>query len=223
MKKLLPVPVFWVLAAFVLLAASSLVAAPVLVEAYQEGQIYIPEGNDDTVTVVELSFSVDTSCYVQFTAGGLTSFQTKMVLELDGNYLFPAAIVKGSTTLSALVVYTCLITPGEHTVRFKGITLIRGPSTFYNAYLQTLIFLPDTATAVAEQPTSDAEPGVTTPSLISSGPYVNVAGATELVDASGRVIPNAITEDKVYLSNLPTGTYLARNGERTIVKIVKVE
>ena len=39
MKKLLFVPVFWVLAALVLLAASSLVAAPVLVEAYQEGQI----------------------------------------------------------------------------------------------------------------------------------------------------------------------------------------
>jgi len=43
------------------------------------------------------------------------------------------------------------------------------------------------------------------------------------VDASGRVIPNAITEDKVYLSNLPQGTYFARNGERTVVKIVKVE
>lgn len=120
MKKLL-------LAALVLLAASSLVAAPVLVEAYQEGTITLPGDKRDTVTVVELSFSVDTSCYVQFTAGGLTSFQTKMLLELDGNYLFPAAIVQGSTTLSALVVYTCLITPGEHTVRFKEITLISGP------------------------------------------------------------------------------------------------
>lgn len=59
--------------------------------------------------------------------------------------------------------------------------------------------------------------------IVSSGPYVNAPGASELVDASGRVIPNAITEDKVYLSNLPQGTYFARNGERTIVKIVKVE
>ena len=223
MKKLLPVPVFWVLAALVLLAASSLVAAPVLIEAYQEGTITIPGDKIDTVTVVELSFSVDTSCYVQFTAGGLTSFQTKMLLELDGNYLFPAAIVQGSTTLSALVVYTCLITPGEHTVRFKGITLISGPSTFYNAYLQALIFLPDTATAIVEQPTGDAQPRGNTPSLISKGPYVNVAGATELVDASGRVIENAIEEDKVFISTLPTGTYFARDEDRTVVKIVKVE
>jgi len=69
---------------------------------------------------------------------------------------------------------------------------------------------------------SDAEPSGNTPSLISSGPYVNVSGATELVDATGRVIENAIEDDKVYISNLPTGTYFARNGEQTIVKIVKV-
>ena len=147
-----------------------------------------------------------------------------MVLELDSNYLFPAAIVQGSTTLSALVIYTYPITQGGHTIRFKGITLIRGPSTFYNGYLQALIFLPDTATgAVTEQPTSDAQPTGNTPSLISSGPYVNIAGATELVDATGRVIENVIVEDRVRISTLPAGTYFARNGERTVVKIVKVE
>lgn len=59
--------------------------------------------------------------------------------------------------------------------------------------------------------------------IVSSGPYVNVAGATELVDASGRIIEDAISEDKVFISNLPTGTYFARNEDRTIVKIVKVE
>ncbi|MBA7644444.1 hypothetical protein ES703_52188 [subsurface metagenome] len=59
--------------------------------------------------------------------------------------------------------------------------------------------------------------------IVSSGPYVNVAGASELVDATGRVIENAIEDNKVFISNLPTGTYFARNGERTIVKIVKVE
>ena len=59
--------------------------------------------------------------------------------------------------------------------------------------------------------------------IVSAAPYVSVSGATELVDATGRVIENAITDDKVYLSNLPTGTYFARNEERTIVKIVKVQ
>jgi len=211
------------LAALALLVAASLSAAPVLVEAYNEETITIPENKRDTVTLVELSFSVDTSCYVQFTAGGLTSFQTQMLLELDGNYLFPAAIVQGSTTLSALIVYTYLIAPGEHTVRLKGIGLIRDPSTFYNGYLQALIFLPDEGSAVAEPP---PEPGGVSPlpaSIISKGPYVNVEGATELVDASGRVIENAIEDNKVFISNLAPGTYFARNEDRTIVKIVKVE
>jgi hypothetical protein len=59
--------------------------------------------------------------------------------------------------------------------------------------------------------------------IVSSGPYVNVQGASELVDATGRVIEDAIEDDKVFISNLPTGTYFARDEERTIVKIVKVE
>ncbi|MEA3311946.1 MAG: T9SS type A sorting domain-containing protein [candidate division WOR-3 bacterium] len=216
MKKLL-------LAALVLLAASSLSAAPVLVEAYNEKPITIPEDKMDTVTVVELSFSVDTSCYVLFTAGGLV-WAAKAFLQLDGTDLFPASIGRGVTTRSVHIAYTYPLSPGDHIVHLRMTkleTTLR--ATCYEAYLQALIFLPDTATAVAEQPTSDAEPSVNTPSLIASGPYVNVAGASELVDATGRVIENAISDDKVYLSNLPTGTYFARDGERTIVKIVKVD
>jgi len=37
------------------------------------------------------------------------------------------------------------------------------------------------------------------------------------------VIEGAIENDKVFISNLPTGTYFARSEERTVVKIVKVE
>ena len=37
------------------------------------------------------------------------------------------------------------------------------------------------------------------------------------------MIENAIEEDKVFISTLPTGTYFARDGDRTVVKIVKVE
>lgn len=216
MKKLL-------LAALVLLAASFLVAAPVLVEAYQEGMITIPSDKKDTVTVVELTFSVDTSCYVLFTAGGLADL-AKMFLHVDGANLFPVAIVEEYTLSSIHIVYTYPLNSGEHTVHLKMTPNKSSYARCTNAYLQALIFLPDTATgAVVEKPTSDAEPSVNTPGLISKGPYVNVAGATELVDATGRVIPNAIADSKVYLSNLPTGTYFARNEERTIVKIVKVE
>jgi len=199
-------------------------AAPVLFEAYQEGTITIPGDKIDTVTVVELSFSVDTSCYVLFTAGGVAK-RAKTFLCLDGNNLFPKSLLAEVTGSSFHIVYSYPLSSGPHNVRFKLTNLVAGGSAdCSDAYLQALIFLPDTATgAVAEPPVGDAEPRGNTPSLISKGPYVNVAGATELVDATGRVIENAIEEGKVFISNLPQGTYFARNGERTIVKIVKVE
>jgi len=199
--------------------------SPLLVEAYQEGQIYIPEGESGEFTVAEVSFSVDTTCYVQFATGGL-AMKAGVWLEVDGDSLppfFHTIIADVSVYFS--ITYTYLLDPGEHIISLRLANRMNTyDPTCKNSYLQALIFLPDTATgAVAEEPTSDAEPSVNTPSLISKGPYVNVAGATELVDATGRVIENAIEDDKVYLSNLPTGTYFARDGERTIVKIVKVE
>jgi len=221
MKKLLSVPVFWVLVALVLLAASSLVAAPVLFEAYQEGTITIPSDEIDTVTAVEISFSVDTSCYVLFTAGGLVH-PGKGFLQLDGIPLFPIAKERWAGSID--IAYTYPLETGEHNIHFRITNFQAGISaSCYNAYLQALVFLPDTATAVLEKPTSDAEPSSNTPSLISKGPFVHAPGATELVDATGRVIENAISEDKVYISNLPTGTYFARDEDRTIVKIVKVQ
>lgn len=202
--------------------ATSLSAAPVLVEAYQEGSVSVPGDKLDTVTVIELSFSVDTSCYVQFTAGGLAQFLTMMLLEFDANYLLPVAIVQGNRSLSALIVYTYLITPGEHTIRFRGARIGGDAATFRNAYLQALILLPDEPGAVMEAPPGN-NPQSRVHSVVSRGPWVSAPGATELVDASGRAIENAIVAERVQISTLPAGTYFARDGERTVVKIVKVE
>ncbi|TKJ40185.1 hypothetical protein CEE36_09630 [candidate division TA06 bacterium B3_TA06] len=223
MKKLLPVPVFWVLAAIALLVAAPLSAAPVLVEVYWEGWITTLPDKVDTVTVLELSFSVDSSCYVLFT-GGVVSRSAKIFLQADGTNLFPETSLSGYDACGIHLNYTYPLAPGNHNTYLQLTNFkLNWLADCYEAYLQALIFLPDEPGAVAEQPVSDAEPGVTTPSLISRGPYVNVAGATELVDATGRVIEDAISDDKVYISNLPTGTYFARNGDRTVVKIVKVQ
>ena len=221
MKKVL------LLALGLLVSVAALNAAPILFEAYQEGTITIPVGESDEVTVAEVSFSVDSACYVQFATGGMARL-AKVWLELDGESLPPVIrIAHGQGVEGPLnISYTYLLNPGEHTVAFRlsNYMNLARPTTCTDAYLQALIFLPDTATnAVAEPPMSDNEPRGNTPSLISSGPYVNIAGASELVDASGRVIEGAIEEDKVFISNLPTGTYFARVGERTVVKIVKVQ
>ena len=201
-------------------------AAPVLVEAYQEGQISIPPDERDTVSVAEVSFSVDTACYVQLSTGGI-GIRAKVWLEANGESLPAVTSVDidygGEAPLT--MIYTYLLSSGEHTISFR-LTNNWGPQagSCKNGYLQALLFLPDTATgAVVEQPVGDAEPSVNTPGLISRGPYVNVSGASELVDASGRVIEGAIENNKVFISNLPTGTYFARNEERTVVKIVKVD
>ncbi len=207
--------------------AVGLQAAPLLVEAYQEGQISIPVGQDDTTKVVELSFSVDTSCYVQFTVGCRARY-ARLWLELDGDSLPPGAVAITNQTVkeSLCFVYTYLLDAGNHVITLEVANYYNGPSATIctDSYLQALIFLPDTATgAIAEQPAGDVEPTEGMTSVISRGPYVTVTGATELVDASGRVIENAITDDKVSINALPQGTYFARDDERTVVKIVKVQ
>ncbi|MEA3310839.1 MAG: hypothetical protein U9Q76_01335 [candidate division WOR-3 bacterium] len=205
-----------------LLLTASLSAAPVLFEAYQEGTITIPGDKIDTVTVVELSFSVDTSCYVLFTAGGLSK-RAKLFLYLDGSKLFPTTALAEVASSSFHTIYTYLLGPEDHNVHLKLTNLEFGASAdCYDAYLQALIFLPDAGSAVAEPPGDNHQPQVMR-SVVSKGPFVHVAGASELVDASGRVIEDAIHDDKVFISNLPQGTYFARNGDRTVVKIVKVE
>jgi len=206
-----------------LLLAASLSAAPVLVEAYQEGTITIPGDKIDTVTVVELSFSVDTACYVQFMAGGLVA-PAKMFLELNDNRLFPVAIERGYGDRAIQIGYVYPLTPGQYAVHLKMTNILGGIlATCHNAYLQALIFLPDEPSAVAEPPPDgDLQPQAMK-SVVSKGPWVSAPGATELVDASGRVIENAIVAERVQISTLPAGTYFARDGERTVVKIVKVE
>jgi hypothetical protein len=198
---------------------------PLLFEAFQEGEIYILPGESDTVTVTEVSFSVDSACYVQFAAGGMAR-RAKLWLAVNGSELPPLVYAQDPHVgVFVNLTYTYFLAAGEHTVslRLSNHVNVEDPTTCKDSYLQALIFLPDTGSGVAEPPLETRGLSPLSASIVSLGPYVNVAGATELVDAAGRVIENAIENDKVYLSNLSTGTYFARDGERTIVKIVKVE
>jgi hypothetical protein len=204
-----------------LLAAFAAQAAPVLVEAYQQESIFIPDESPDTVDAIELNFAVDTACIVQFSTGAKITVGRGW-LELDGDSLSPI-IETGFGVQTLSTAYSYLMPAGEHTVIFKFNGGYASSSVCAYGYLQALIFLPDTSSAVAEPPLETRGLSPLSASIVSRGPYVNVAGATELVDATGRVIENAIENDKVYLSNLSTGTYFAQDGERTVVKIVKIQ
>jgi hypothetical protein len=203
--------------------AVGLQAAPLLVESYQDGQINIPAAEGDTLTVTEVAFSVDTSCYVQFATGGILTLG-KMWLELNGEKL-PPLLFASRAYYFPNITYSYLLEPGEHTVSliFASFPDNGYPATYEQAYLQALIFLPDETGAIAKRPIGDAEPTAAMTSVISRGPYVTVTGATELVDATGRVIENAIEDDRVSINALPQGIYFARDGDRTVVKIVKVD
>ena len=206
---------------------ASIIAAPLLVESYQGGQISFPADEDDTLTVADVSFSVDSTCYVQLAVGGIGQY-LKLWFELDGERLPPETFQEMSRharEMSVTMSYTHLLVPGEHTISLKLTNYYFGPgvSTIcHDAYLQALIFMPDSGGAVAEQPEELEPTSNVITSVVSRGPYVDVAGATELVDVTGRVIENAIENDRVSINALPQGTYFARNKEQTIVKIVKV-
>ncbi|MEA3310869.1 MAG: hypothetical protein U9Q76_01485, partial [candidate division WOR-3 bacterium] len=66
---------------------------PLLVEAYQEGPISIPMDKEDTLSVVEVSFSVDSACHVMLTAGGQAKIAS-LWLEMDENRLPPQTNVQ---------------------------------------------------------------------------------------------------------------------------------
>jgi hypothetical protein len=212
------------IAAALLFTATAASAAPILFEAYQEGTLTIPFDPPDTITVIEVSFSVDTACYMQISAGGFAS-KARIWFNIDGEDL-PAIYRCGIVTVPQgfSLPYTYMVNSGEHKLTLKVTQWsVEEQTRCDSCYLQALIFLPDAGGAIAERPAGDADATGEMTSVISRGPFVTVTGATELVDASGRVIEHAITNDKVSISNLPQGTYFARNEERTVVKIVKVD
>lgn len=200
---------------------------PLLIEAFQIGIITIPEAEPRSDTAVEMTFSIDSLCYVQFTAGG-KAMLARLKLELNGEDLPPPDIRVETNGMGEEVafsmVYTILLDPGEHNL---ALFITRhgssGTSTLCSgSYLQALIFVPDEDAGVAEPPEYSAT-GQEVGSVVTRGPYVNVAGASQLVNGTGRVMEGAIEADRVRVSALPPGTYFARDGEKTVVKIVKVD
>jgi len=201
-------------------ALTTITAAPLLVEAYQKGTITIPAGETDTVTIVKISFSVDTACYVQFSAGGFTAHAFTW-FALDGVDLPPQTRMGHNTVPQGFSLpYAYILNAGSHTLELTMTIWGSYAAICEKAYLQALIFMPDSGGAINEQPTADAN--VSNASVLSTGPYVRVPGCIKVRDVSGRNVDCQIDGDKVMLSTLSAGTYFAETKTGTGVKIVKV-
>lgn len=207
-------------------------ASPLLIETYQNEYVefHLP-ARGKTATVAQLSFSVDTNCCVQFTAGGRLR-QTLIFLKLDGERLYPEAMTTHPFyTYPYSIVYNCALKPGEHTLSLQAMDwflLDTSDSVGIcdKSYLQALLLLPDKVSPpqeIDESVNAEVQPSGALPTLISNSAYVRVPGASQLVDASGRIVETSIAEGMVHISTLGPGTYFARSGERTVVKIVKVD
>ncbi|MBD3286879.1 hypothetical protein GF359_09610 [candidate division WOR-3 bacterium] len=196
-----------------LVTAFVLNASTVSVEAYYSEELTeIPESRQ-TETAVQLTFSIDTSCLVQFSANGRCLVHPGW-LELDRDSM-PALLEVRAGTGPVPIVYTYCLHPGEHTLAYmmRGdfTTDTTSTSPCGECCIQARIILPDAATD------ADAE---SAPSL-SRESYVTSPGATQVADSSGRALEGVLNEDRISISALPQGTYYAKKEDRTVVKIVK--
>ena len=204
-------------------------ASQVLVEAWQTVDLVIPKGQRCDTAIVELSFTVDTGCFVLFTTGAMARMGNFWV-KLDGNKLRPKIPCTGKEMSPVPISYASKLESGHHKVTlwfecyYSDLVPI-DPSCTY-AYLQALLFLPDSTVTKGIEEENDQNGGFRenpVVSLVTKGPYVQVPGCIDLVDDSGRIIENAVIGDKVMISNLSRGTYYARGTGGTTVKVVKVQ
>lgn len=191
----------------------------ILLEAYQDAVIAPGAENIDT-TILKLEFSLDTTCQILVASGGAQKRGIGYLL-LDGDTVRNSIRYNVDANMMPLdQVFIHLTNEGEHTILLKFRTLNELGQCQYGR-LQALIFLPDSASGVLELP--PVLPPFLPSAVISRGPYVSAPGASAVVDASGRVMENVLSEGRVSISNLPAGTYFAKDEERTVVKIVKVD
>jgi len=171
----------------VLLAAGAVLGAPRVVEAFQEGN-FTP--SFEPQPVVNLDFSLDTACVVQFMVGGIITGGgagiARAWVKLDGDSLPPST--QQAYIASFLFGYTppTPLPEGGHTL-----TLMASggeDSDCESAYLQALIFEPDEPSAVVELPVNDT-PESRAERVYRVGDLIEVKTLDAAVyDASGRLV-----------------------------------
>jgi len=121
-----------------------------------------------------------------------------------------------------LGAYQALFEPSSESHLIQLIALNRdtfpGPA-YKRAALQVRIDTPDEQQTVNEQPGDERE-RLPTRSVLSSQPYITLPGVQDVYAITGERM-DVVSDDRIELSKLPVGTYVAKTSSGT-VKIVKV-
>ncbi|TKJ42028.1 hypothetical protein CEE36_07330 [candidate division TA06 bacterium B3_TA06] len=105
----------------------------------------------------------------------------------------------------------------------RGGIFSAGVCTVRNPTLQVMVFCPsDEEPFVTEAPPESSD-GLSSHSILSSGPLVHVEGCSEIYDIVGNKVDCEINDGDVYLNQLPAGTYFAKGSEGRTTKIVKLK
>lgn len=91
-----------------------------------------------------------------------------------------------------------------------------------NPILQVMVFYPsDDEPLITELPPESSD-GLSSHSILSSGPFVHVEGCNGIYDIAGNKVDCEIGNGDVYLNQLSAGTYFARSADGRTTKIVKL-
>lgn len=91
-----------------------------------------------------------------------------------------------------------------------------------NPILQVMVFYPSDEPSVTEAPPESSD-GLSSHSILSSGPFVHVQGCSEVYDIAGNKVDCEISNGDVYLNQLSAGTYFATGSNGRTTKIVKLK
>ena len=215
-----------------------------LVEDYTEEDITFEVSDADPITMASISFTLDREAFVTVTTGGIIKHMLAyyVVQGNDISELYNCSWVTMNGTKLQISVgspnmngsYVFALDPGNYEFELQVLTFFdtrmsplvppdydTKESTVRHPRIQALIILSDTAeNNIAEKPPERDDP--IQPSLITSGPSVNVPGCVEVRDITGRTVNCEISGDRVMLSTLSRGTYFIERNDGHSVKLVKM-
>jgi len=191
-----------------------------LVEEHIEGEVGCPLPKQE---ILEVTFTLDKPAFLlisqslRYTDGGY-NMMTEGWFVVNGDKLVFSVSSFNPT-------YMMQMDSGQVTVQswVKGFDISGVVRTVRNPSLQVMVFYPsDNEPFVTELPPESSD-GLSSYSILSSGPFVHVEGCSAVYDIAGNKVDCEVRNGDVYLNQLSAGTYFATGSEGRPTKIVKLK